>query len=87
MKTIADYPITPREMEVIGLLKEGYKQVEIGAKLGLSTRTIKQHIQKISRKLNIDNEKWHPSVRIIYLENLGEIESHNANISQPVTKT
>ncbi len=42
--------LTRREMEVLGMLKDGNKPVEISRKLQLSERTLETHIKNIKAK-------------------------------------
>lgn len=46
-------PLTPRELEVLQLLTEGLTNAEIGERLGLSSRTIKTHVQNLLAKLDV----------------------------------
>lgn len=46
-------PLTPRELEVLQLLAEGLTNQEVGARLGLSARTIKTHVQNLLTKLDV----------------------------------
>ncbi|MBV8503823.1 MAG: helix-turn-helix transcriptional regulator [Paucibacter sp.] len=48
-------PLTARELEVMSYLLVGKTNVEIGMILGLSSLTIKNHLQKIYRKLSVSN--------------------------------
>ena len=45
--------LTPREVEVLGLLAQGYMNPEIAEQLVLSVRTIETHRANIQRKTNI----------------------------------
>ncbi|MBA7712508.1 Transcriptional regulatory protein DegU [subsurface metagenome] len=45
-------PLTPREMEILNYIAQGYLNKEIAAKLGISQQTIKNHVTSILRKLN-----------------------------------
>lgn len=45
--------LTPRELEVLQLLAEGLTNQEVGARLGLSARTIKTHVQNLLSKLDV----------------------------------
>ena len=47
--------ITEREREILGWLREGMSNLQIGVKLGISALTVKNHVQKILRKLNAAN--------------------------------
>jgi len=44
---------TDREREVLNILASGAGNAEIGRRLNLSTQTIKVHLQRMSRKLNV----------------------------------
>jgi len=43
--------LTPRELEVLGLVVEGYANQEIARALGLATRTVAAHLEHILVKL------------------------------------
>ena len=45
--------LTPREVEVLGLLAQGYMNPEIAEQLVLSVRTVETHRANIQRKTNI----------------------------------
>jgi transcriptional regulator EpsA len=47
--------LSARELEVLSYLLAGKTNIEIGMILGLSALTIKNHLQKIYRKLNVSN--------------------------------
>lgn len=47
--------LTKREMEVLGLLMQGYSNQEIGAQLFLSEATVKKNIAHITEKLQVSN--------------------------------
>jgi transcriptional regulator EpsA len=56
----ADEPIkllalTARQIEIMRWVHEGKSNIEIGVILGLSALTVKNHVQKILRKLNVQN--------------------------------
>jgi two-component system, NarL family, nitrate/nitrite response regulator NarL len=50
-----DEPLTPREMEVLGLLAEGLANKVIAARLGVSEHTAKFHVNAILGKLGADS--------------------------------
>jgi two-component system nitrate/nitrite response regulator NarL len=45
--------VTPRELEVLGLLVDGYAGPSIAAHLGISRNTVRTHIQSILTKLQV----------------------------------
>jgi DNA-binding NarL/FixJ family response regulator len=47
--------LTPREMEVLDLLAQGFQNKEIAAKLVISERTVKFHVSSIMGKLEAGN--------------------------------
>jgi transcriptional regulator EpsA len=47
--------LTIREREVLGLLQHGRSNAEIGATLSISPLTVKNHVQKLLRKLGVRN--------------------------------
>jgi two-component system, NarL family, response regulator LiaR len=50
-------PLTPREWEVIDLLKAGRSTDEIATELVLSTETVRSHVKNILRKLDVRSRK------------------------------
>ncbi len=47
--------LTEREQEILNWIHLGKSNLEIGAILGISPLTVKNHVQKILRKLNVQN--------------------------------
>lgn len=47
--------LTPREQEILRWIHLGKSNIEIGAILEISPLTVKNHVQKILRKLNVQN--------------------------------
>lgn len=45
--------LTPRELEVLGLMREGFTNTELGRLIGASTRTAKAHVAAIIEKLQV----------------------------------
>jgi len=45
-------PLTPREMEILNYIAQGYLNKQIAAELSISEQTIKNHVTSILRKLN-----------------------------------
>lgn len=48
-------PLTPREKEVIALSADGLTSNEIADELGMSARTVNQHVDNVARKLGTKN--------------------------------
>lgn len=48
-------PISPRELEVLRLLMEGYTNRQISEKLYVSAETVKSHVASIFRKLGVNS--------------------------------
>ncbi|MCK6582458.1 MAG: response regulator transcription factor [Anaerolineales bacterium] len=47
--------LTPRQREVLALVSQGMSYKEVGAKLGMSTRTVKYHMREIILNLHLKN--------------------------------
>jgi two-component system, NarL family, response regulator YdfI len=50
--TTPSQPLTPREIEVLGMLAEGLANKNIAARLGISEHTVKTHVASILTKLD-----------------------------------
>jgi LuxR family maltose regulon positive regulatory protein len=48
--------LTPRELEVMKLVDEGYKQTEISNKLHIALITVKKHMASVYVKLDVNNK-------------------------------
>ena len=49
----ADHGLSPREIEVLTLLAEGYAYINLAAQLGISVNTVRNHIRAIYEKLHV----------------------------------
>lgn len=50
-RQVAGIALTPREIEVMGFMREGFTNAEIGRLLGISTHTAKAHVAGVIEKL------------------------------------
>jgi DNA-binding NarL/FixJ family response regulator len=57
-------PLTPRELEVLGLLATGQTNQQIAETLVISKGTVKVHVERIIRKLNV-SDRTQAAVRAI----------------------
>ena len=48
-------PLTPRELDVLGLMADGLPNKAIAARLGISDQTVKFHVASITGKLAVAN--------------------------------
>jgi DNA-binding NarL/FixJ family response regulator len=63
-----DHGLTRREMEVLGLLGQGLRNREIGARLHITERTVKNHVARIIAKLGVKSRT--EAVSLAVKENL-----------------
>ena len=49
-------PLSPRQREVLGLLARGVRARDIGARLGLSEATVRNHIRALLRRLDCHSQ-------------------------------
>lgn len=53
LATDLEAPLTPRETEVLSQLAHGLTNKEIAQALGISTETVKEHVQNILKKIGV----------------------------------
>lgn len=53
--------LTDRQREVVQLIAEGYSNVEIAQKLGISPRTVKAHSDALRTKLRVARRRQIPA--------------------------
>ena len=51
----ANSPLTKREMQVLQHVAMGLSNREVGKALGISVETVKEHVQNILRKLDVND--------------------------------
>jgi DNA-binding NarL/FixJ family response regulator len=49
--------LTPRQRQVLELVRLGYTNAEIGVALGIATRTVRLHTDALKRKLSVDSRR------------------------------
>jgi DNA-binding CsgD family transcriptional regulator len=49
--------VTPREAEVLHFLAQGLGNAEIAVTLGMSTRSVKGHINRVANKLHVNSDQ------------------------------
>lgn len=52
---LAAVKLSDREIQVLQLMAEGNSNPEIGVLLGLAANTVKSHVKRIFRRLNVDD--------------------------------
>ena len=55
MRVKARAHLTPREEQILALLREGLSNGEISDRLYLSPRTVSTHVERVLRKLGVAN--------------------------------
>lgn len=51
--TWTSYPLSPRELEVLGLVARGHTDLQIAAMLGISPRTVERHMAHVLMKFGV----------------------------------
>ena len=49
--------VTPREVEILDLLAQGFDNADIGVTIGIGTGTVKHYINGLAAKLHVDNSE------------------------------
>lgn len=67
--------LSPRQSEVFDLIAVGFTDREIGARLGISSRTVRMHVDQLRRKFNVKHRR---ELLLIYAQLIGIISNHIA---------
>ena len=59
--------LSPREREVLGLMSEGFANAEIAARLGISAKTVRNHVSNLFDKLGV----WTRAQAIVFARDHG----------------
>ncbi len=62
------FGLTPMEIQVADLIRQGHKSKDIGEVLGLSYKTVQSHREKIRKKLGISNMKINLRAHLLSME-------------------
>lgn len=68
--------LTEREMEVLCLMAEGYKNEEIAAELVITIQTVKNHVTSIFRRLGVESRVE----AVLYAINHGMVNGEASNV-------
>jgi DNA-binding NarL/FixJ family response regulator len=55
-----DFPLTPRQRQVVELIAAGLSNDEIGEKLGIASRTVKAHTDVLRERLEVGRRREIP---------------------------
>jgi DNA-binding CsgD family transcriptional regulator len=72
---------TPRQREIIALLAEGLSYKEIGDRMGLSKKTVDNHIGYASLRMGLGNKPQLELVAWHYRQRIAEPEATIANLT------
>lgn len=75
--------LSARETQIVGWLREGKSNEEMGRLLGISALTVKNHLQRIYRTLGVAN-RAHALARCMELRLLEEVQPWSARAGTPV---
>jgi DNA-binding NarL/FixJ family response regulator len=48
-------PLSPREVEILGLVAQGFRNADVAKRLFISPKTVKTHLQHIYAKLDVNS--------------------------------
>lgn len=76
-ETVMVEELTPRELQVLSLTAKGFTNKAIGIQLGISDRTVQNHLAKIFQKMNVESR----TEAVMRAVSLGMIAAHIDAIS------
>ena len=69
--------LTARELEILGLLAQGYTNAAIAQALFIDVKTVEHHLNSMYSKLKADSDYHHKHLRVsaakLYLKTIGEV--------------
>jgi len=81
--------LTTREMEILGLLSQGYTNSAIAETLFIDVKTVEHHLNSMYSKLKADSDYNHKHLRVsaakLYLETMGEMNSEQTMLTPALT--
>ncbi|WP_234811736.1 response regulator transcription factor [Mycolicibacterium canariasense] len=80
MKVRANARLTPREQEILALVRGGLSNAEISHQLFLSPRTVGTHVERVLRKLGVANRV----AAAVHATELELVDQHRAGAGAPV---
>ena len=72
---------TPRQREIISLLAEGLSYKEIGARIGITRRTVDNHVTYARQRMALGNKPQLELVSWHYRQRIAELEATIANLT------
>ncbi|MFH1651218.1 MAG: response regulator transcription factor [Chloroflexota bacterium] len=81
--------LTTREMEILGLLSQGFTNMAIAGTLFIDVKTVEHHLNSMYSKLKADSDYNHKHLRVsaakLYLETMGETHSDQNMLTPALT--
>ncbi len=76
---MAQFKLTPREVEVLYWVAHGRSMNDIGRRMGITISTVKNHLQNIYGKLNV----YDRTSAVVKALKLGDLQLEDLQVDQP----